>query len=115
MESTETILLAIKKMFNKEHFEIKIISDDTFDKYIGKDIPQSYSSYLIFIDENGKEHETCFVKEKNTIPIHINSSDLPLCGCDVSASGRTIKSSLNKLYKLCKKMVIHKYGLYSNQ
>ena len=110
--STESIIAAIKGLFANEHFEVKITTN-SYDHYSKQQVPQYYACELIFIDENGQEHKTVFVKENDTNPVHINSSELPLCGCDVSATGRTIRTSLNKLHKLCKKMTIHKYGLYS--
>lgn len=115
INSVEEIILSIKKMVHKEHYEVKTISANTYDIYLKRKIPQSYISCLVFIDKNMQEHETAFIKENDTIPVHINSSKLPLCGCEVSATGRTIKTSLNKLHKLCKKMTAHKYGLYYNR
>lgn len=112
-QSIESIIVAIKGMFSNEHFEVKIITTNTYDHYLKQQIPQHYECGLIFIDENNQEHKTVWVKEKDTIPIYLDGHEKPLCGCDASETGRTLKSSVNKLYSLCKKMKSHKYGLYN--
>ena len=112
-DCSESIILKIKKLLNKENFEVKITTYNMDEYRIDKRIRFSYVCDLIFIDEQGKEHDTLFIRETDSIPIYDKGSEMPLCGCDATETGASIKSSANKLYRLCKMMVSHKYGLYN--
>ena len=112
-ENLESIIIKIKKLINKEHFEVKITTCSMDEYQTDKQMNIYYVCDLIFIDECGKEHDTLFIKETDSIPIYRKGSKMPLCGCDASETGKSMKTSANKLYKLCNKMVSHKYGLYN--